>query len=228
LTYANVMATLGVFLALAGGATAATLITGRQIKDGSIAAKDLSAQLRAKIAAHARAGTPGVAGPPGPAGAIGPGGLAVQGAPGPPGPFYDTDKLVLFNFAEGTPPALPPLQATPDQTVVQGTFSMPMAGKIEASGGGGFGGTCQAAPCTYVVGLYLDGQPVAASAQKINVTSTGGGPCPALGPWYPGARIPDVPAGIHSLTVGVSYLSGGTIDSLDACRRTMRVTGPYG
>ena len=56
-------------LAIGGAATAgaASLITGRQIKDGSIAARDLTAGLNARIA---RAGTPGPAGAQGPAGPL--------------------------------------------------------------------------------------------------------------------------------------------------------------
>jgi len=46
---------LGLLIATAGTATAAKLITGKQIKDGSIGAKDLSKALRSQIA---RAGTP--------------------------------------------------------------------------------------------------------------------------------------------------------------------------
>src|SRR4051794_9441847 len=56
------------------------LITGKQIKDGSIAEKDLDRKLRAKLAAS------GTAGPAGPAGARGaPGGQGPQGDRGLPG-----------------------------------------------------------------------------------------------------------------------------------------------
>lgn len=61
---------LGVVVATAGTATAARLITGKQIKNGSISAQDLSKAVRTQLA---RAGTPGPA-----------------GAPGPPGPKGDT------------------------------------------------------------------------------------------------------------------------------------------
>lgn len=69
---------LGLLIATAGTATAARLITGKQIKDGSISAKDLAKSVQAQLK---KAGVAGVAGPPGPAGAL--------GAPGPrgePGP----------------------------------------------------------------------------------------------------------------------------------------------
>jgi hypothetical protein len=41
LTYANVMATIAVFVALGGGAYAAITITGRDVKNGSLTGKDI-------------------------------------------------------------------------------------------------------------------------------------------------------------------------------------------
>jgi hypothetical protein len=77
----------GAVVASAGTAGAAKLITGADIKDGTVSAKDLRKDLRTRIA---RIGATGVAGPPGargpqgergPAGARGP-----QGERGPAGP----------------------------------------------------------------------------------------------------------------------------------------------
>ena len=56
---------LGLVIATAGTATAAKLITGNQIKDGTITSKDLSKALRKQI------GKTGKRGPTGPAGATG-------------------------------------------------------------------------------------------------------------------------------------------------------------
>jgi hypothetical protein len=53
---------LGLLVATAGTATAAKLITGKQIKDGSISSKDLNAAVRAQLA---RAGVAGPKGDPG-------------------------------------------------------------------------------------------------------------------------------------------------------------------
>jgi hypothetical protein len=53
---------------VAGGATGAQLITGKQIKNGTITAKDLSKSLRSQLA---RAGATGAAGAPGAKGAPG-------------------------------------------------------------------------------------------------------------------------------------------------------------
>lgn len=69
---------LGVLIATAGTATAAKLITGKQIKDGSITAKDFSKAVRAELA---KARVPGPAGATGATGTTGATGS--QGIPGP-------------------------------------------------------------------------------------------------------------------------------------------------
>jgi len=56
---------LGLVIATAGTATAAKLITGKQIKDGSVAARDLSKGVRAQIAKAGKPGPAGVRGPKG-------------------------------------------------------------------------------------------------------------------------------------------------------------------
>lgn len=66
-------------------ATAARLITGKQIKNGSITAKDLSTGLRAQLA---EGGAPGLQGPQGP-----------KGDPGPKGD-KGADAISLFTFAD--------------------------------------------------------------------------------------------------------------------------------
>jgi hypothetical protein len=81
LSYANVMATIAVFIALGGSALAATqlgknTVGARQIKNHSISL--------AKLTSGARTSLRGPAGPAGATGAQGPVGAA--GASGPPGP----------------------------------------------------------------------------------------------------------------------------------------------
>lgn len=71
---------VGLVIATAATAGAATLITGSQIKDGSITAKDLSKAIRKQLAKTGAAGAVGPAGVVGPAGAAGP-----KGADGPTG-----------------------------------------------------------------------------------------------------------------------------------------------
>jgi hypothetical protein len=76
-----VVAITALILATTGSAVAASLITSKQIKDGTIEVKDLSRKARSALAAKA--------GPSGPAGAVGqpgaPGGKGEQGPQGPKG-----------------------------------------------------------------------------------------------------------------------------------------------
>jgi hypothetical protein len=73
---------LGLVVATAGTATAAKLITGKQIKDGSISSKDLSKAVQAQLAKTGLAGPAGPKGDPGPAGgpSNGPAGGALGGS----------------------------------------------------------------------------------------------------------------------------------------------------
>jgi hypothetical protein len=76
----------GILLASAGTATAAKLITGKQIKDGTISAKDLSKAVQAQLTKAGMAGPKGDTGSVGPAGDAGPAGSAgPRGDPGPTG-----------------------------------------------------------------------------------------------------------------------------------------------
>jgi hypothetical protein len=107
---APVIALLALFVALGGTATAAHLITGKDvrngslsgadIRDGSIPAKKLSKGVQAALkrgggvgtaGTAGVAGTPGVAGAPGPAGAVGPAGPS--GGTGPTGPRGPSDAF---------------------------------------------------------------------------------------------------------------------------------------
>lgn len=91
---ALLLSLLAVVLACAGSATAATLISGKQIRDGSVTGADLkNGSVGAKDLKRGLAGTLGPAGPkgadgaPGPKGADGAAGAAgAPGAPGAPGP----------------------------------------------------------------------------------------------------------------------------------------------
>jgi len=93
LTYANVMATIAVFLALGGGAYAAVKLPAksvgtRELKSGAVTKSKISAQalraLAGKPGARGAAGATGVAGPTGATGPTGPAGPT--GAIGPTGP----------------------------------------------------------------------------------------------------------------------------------------------
>ena len=97
LTYANVVATIALMLALGGTAVAAATLTGRDIVDGTITGRDLrdftigprkikngSLLARNFRAGQLPRGEPGATGPAGPRGVAGPQGPT--GPTGPPGP----------------------------------------------------------------------------------------------------------------------------------------------
>jgi Collagen triple helix repeat (20 copies) len=96
LTYANIMATIAVFVALGGSSYAAITITGQSVKDSSLTGKDvknrslLARDFKAGQLPTGAAGPVGPAGGPGPAGPAGPKGDRGQqgpaGAIGPAGP----------------------------------------------------------------------------------------------------------------------------------------------
>jgi hypothetical protein len=105
ITPAFVLAMLALFIALAGTATAGTavLITGKQIKNGSIGLADIS--VSAKRALKGQRGPQGIAGP---AGTAGPAGL--PGGFDPAKVSYVTGSTVTFapgeiGFAHATCPA---------------------------------------------------------------------------------------------------------------------------
>lgn len=88
LSYANVVATLALFIALGGTSYAAITITGKNVRDGSLTGADIRRhsvaldRLIGRLApgARGRTGAPGAQGAPGPKGDTGP-----QGPQGDPG-----------------------------------------------------------------------------------------------------------------------------------------------
>jgi Collagen triple helix repeat (20 copies) len=87
---AMVVAIVALLAALSGSATAAFVMTGKQIKDGTVTGKDvknrtLGTKKLSKKAVSSLKGQRGPAGPQGPQGPAGP-----QGAAGPQGPTGDT------------------------------------------------------------------------------------------------------------------------------------------
>lgn len=169
LTYANVMATLALFLALGGGAYAAITLPRNSVKakqiakdavgaseikagavrspevvDGSLFAKDFKT-------GELPEGARGAQGPQGPQGAQGPqgpqGNEGDQGDTGPPGP--------TFGFANGVhdpSPAdsFPPLS-------LDRTITLPTAGRLWVFGNIEATVICAAGPdpCTFQWGLYV-------------------------------------------------------------------------
>ena len=152
------IATLALCVAFGGSATAATLVSGKQIKNssvtgvdikrGSIPAEDLSAKARRLLR-----GTPGPAGatgPAGPAGPVGPEGAAAPagpaGAAGETGPAGISRALsakasnVPVNFNEGDKKIVE-IVLSAGRYVIDGNLQVSTNGsgdvcKLQAAGGG--------------------------------------------------------------------------------------------
>jgi hypothetical protein len=133
LTYANVMATIGVFVALGGSSYAAVKLTGKQVVDGSLTGTDiknrsltgadvkdgslLAADFRAGQLPRGARGPAGKSGSAGPVGATGP-----RGATGPPGPQGPAGVSTL-HYSYGIDVTVRGNQAPADTTFT--TFSCP-------------------------------------------------------------------------------------------------------
>lgn len=90
-----VVAAVAFAIGATGSATAAKLVSGKDIRDGTITSKDLSKSLRAQLK---------LAGKPGPAGAPGtPGAAGAQGATGPAGPAGSTAPVMPTVLASDGP-----------------------------------------------------------------------------------------------------------------------------
>jgi hypothetical protein len=135
---AMVVAIVAVVLASAGGATAASLITGKQIRNGSITSadirnrslstSDLSARTVDQLSDPGPRGLPGAPGPQGPAGAQGPAGPA-----GPTGASGVAEIVTAqsTNYADGAARADCPSGTRP---ISGGGIDLTPTGAIIASG----------------------------------------------------------------------------------------------
>lgn len=204
LSYANVVASLALFVALGGVGYAATAlpnssvgtpqlkanaVTSGKVKNGTLLKKDFKA-------GQIPAGAKGATGAAGPVGA--PGAKGDTGATGATGP---TQGVAAVELAGAIPSSTPDLQHA-STTIVAAT-----AGRIFAFGRGVLSVTCQS-PSPLKYGLYVDGVAVTASG----LPGTSGAPGAEISIW--GVSAP-VTAGSHTISLqsdctapGVGFTTG--------------------
>jgi|tagenome__1003787_1003787.scaffolds.fasta_scaffold20824716_1 hypothetical protein len=125
ITYANVVGTLALFMALGGTSYAAVTITGRNIKDNTVTSADIKNRSLQAVDFKLGQLPAGRQGLPGPRGPVGP-----TGAPGPQGPA-GTAANVRIVTADGAAVAVAPATAN-----VVASVNCPPG--MFAVGGGGF------------------------------------------------------------------------------------------
>jgi hypothetical protein len=178
LTYANVMATAAVFIALGGGAYAALKLPRNsvgptQIKKNAVSSSKV--KNHSLLAGDFKAGQL-PAGPQGIPGAQGVQGVqGIQGLQGDRGPAGPTAAFGFDSHGFGDPPAT---EGTLPQTTILATttVTLPVAGRLfvratqkstlTALGGGGGG------PTEETYGIYVDGQAVANTKDTIDAVPT--------------------------------------------------------
>ena len=120
---------VGALLATGATAGAASLITGKQIKDGSITANDLSRSLRTQIAKSGTAGRDGQTGAIGPVGPQGASGSqGPQGAPGQKGDAGPAPDTSLFYTKSETVRSVANRIALSRSSATDGTLVLAIAG----------------------------------------------------------------------------------------------------
>ena len=181
LSYANLIATLALFVALGGSSYAAAhLITGKDVKNSSLTGKDLkNNSVTGKDVKGIRSGDVAdgsLLGKDFRAGELPAGPKGDTGPAGPAGPAGAT-----AGAADGDYPDPPP---NPTAVLEKATIDMPTSGRIYVQGSvRSATGSCtftSTAPgtsgnCTMTVGLYVDGQPVPNTARSFGNSSASGG-----------------------------------------------------
>jgi hypothetical protein len=197
LSYANVMATIAVFIALGGSSYALSRIGSSQIQDNSIRSQDIKnndlqgIDLRngtiktADVADHSLLAKDFALGqlPAGPQGSVG-----HQGPKGDTGPTTGASK-----GGEVFPPASPSGGFPWQRTII----TTPTAGAVFVLGTVQASVSCSAMPCSTTFAVYLDSSLVPNAAQTIG----GGANSNNSEDLTLQGIMPSVPAGTHDLTI---------------------------
>lgn len=190
LTYANVMATVSVFIALGGGAYAVALaeknsVTSKSIKKGAVRSADVkdNGLLGVDVKDESLTSADVIEST-----------LEVSGQPGPPGPPGPTAAGVSID-SEAPP-------ADPDLIPATATIVTPTSGRILVTlDGAELAGNCTAGTVDF--GLYLDGVPL----HNTHWDGFSGVPVDA----HESAISPVVPAGEHEVAFGIDCPTGNVI-----------------
>jgi hypothetical protein len=194
LTYANVMATVAVFLALAGTGYAASRIPRHSVGHLQLRANAVTSSNVRNFTLRARDFKPGElpAGPRGPKGSTGSkgstGATGSRGSTGPAGPAGPTAVAVGGSTA-GTP------LAGPDATLVSAPITTKATGPLLITALGNVASACAVAACTADFGVYVDGQPVAHTLAHIDNSGTASFDEIGL--------TGSLPTGAHTVTIAV-------------------------
>jgi len=248
LTSAHLLAFLALVVAMGGTATAASLITGAQIKNGSITADDIKAHgLTAKVikngsltaatlasgvrkgekgatGATGASGAPGANGANGAAGAAGAAGpKGDQGAPGTNSP--DAARQVLIQRGTAAQAALDP-PSTPTQTAFTESITLDRAGRYQINAYINSPSTTDCPSpsgpnqCGFRGGLFLDGTPLAGGGNDFAVVN---GFSLAAG----STVVINLPAGTHDLSYRIQQTSGTTAGQLAVATHGLQIAGPF-
>jgi hypothetical protein len=135
LTYANVTATLALFVALGGSSYAALNVGSEDVRDGSLTGRDVrngslaAADLGESATAARRRGRRGARGRRGPRGPAGPAGVA--GPPGPSGATNAVVRILPIPSSPGGDPNPPPITGSREceagERAIGGGFSLASA-----------------------------------------------------------------------------------------------------
>jgi hypothetical protein len=200
------VALLALVLAMSGSAVAASLITSKQIKDGTIQTKDLSKKALTALktsrggpaGATGQQGAQGSPGPEGPQGEKGDkGDKGEPGAKGEQGPAGPTAGAVSAGV---TPPAA-------GGCCAGSTITTTTAGKIMATlSVRGFALNCGGQACSVTYGLYLDGHAIPGSGVTRSLNA---GQSATYNDVVFGIAV-DVPAGTHTIAFDWGSTGGGS------------------
>ena len=216
LTYANVMATVAVFIALGGSSYAALRVTSRNVPKNALTGADIKNLTGKDVTNNSLTGadvtdltsddvTNGrLLAEDFLAGQLPKGDKGDKGETGDKGDTGDTGPTTAAaNTDNGNPPA-PPLLAG----IAPTTITTPTAGKLFVLGDApAMNVGCSGSPCSVDIGLYVDGQPVPGTKRSFSAAA---GMSQTKSLTISGVTG-TLPAGTHTVSFGRTQTSGSVV-----------------